>query len=535
MKKILSVLAAVFLLGSAVCAETIRKMGTTNAASEILENGKSKYVSIFAVNDFHGSVEEDLAGKNPGMSKLYQVLSELQTVNPESIFVSAGDNYQGSALSNLSKGKIVSDFFKYANIAASTVGNHEFDWGDEMFAQWSKNGNFNFLACNIIDKRTGKIPEWAKEYELFNIGGHLICIIGCTTGDVVYTASKSRIENYEFIESSAAVRKVLRKVQATYAPEAVIVLSHIGSHENRLTPGNPVSADKSTELEDVCAIKGVDAVITGHSHEYINGTVNSVPVVQAMNYGRAISQIKLKFNSEGLVSASGNIIEVYKQKDVITENPELIYLAADYRAKYGSELGEKVCVVEDELSHEETVQNVTPLGYVMASAMRAAYKTDFAVTNGGGLRKSVNAGTLTVNDMWELIPFDNTGVVLTVKGSVLKKIVDHGINSVGFRAGQFAGGKVYYSTRKSEGFRVSRIVLDDGRNVEDNETYTVVVNDFMAEGGDKYTVISEGIKNGSIKADNTYIPMRDAIIEQLKNWGTIRRSWSEIPKVLFAE
>ena len=104
---------------SLVSAETIRKMGTTNSASTFLENGKSKYVSIFAINDFHGSVEEDLAGKNPGIAKLSEVLKELQGANPESIFVSAGDNYQGSALSNLSKGKIVSDFFKKAGLVMS--------------------------------------------------------------------------------------------------------------------------------------------------------------------------------------------------------------------------------------------------------------------------------------------------------------------------------------------------------------------------------------------------------------------------------
>ena len=537
MKKIITFFTAA-LLSMGVFAQKIPSYGTTNSASQFLENGKSKYVSIFAVNDIHGTIEEDLAGKNPGGAKLSEVIKELQLANPESIFVKAGDNYQGSALSNLSQGKIMSDFFKKVGVVTSTIGNHEFDWGDQMFQQWEKDGGFNFIACNLIDKRTGKIPEWCKEYELCYVGGHLICIIGAATKDTVFTASKKRIENYEFLDPAECIRKVLRKVEASYAPEAVIVLSHIGSHENRLTK-TPVSASNDVsdkfELEDVAKLKGVDAIITGHSHEYVNGTLNGKPVVQAYNYGRAISQIKLTFTKNGLKSAKGNVIEVFKYKDSITEDPEILSLIADYKAKYGAALGEKICIVENELSHEETVPNVTPLGYTIASAMKAAYKADFAVTNGGGLRKTVKAGTLTVNDMWELIPFDNTGVVLTLKGKDLKKIVDHGINSVGFRAGQFAGGKVYYTSRMPEGSRVTRIVLDDGRTVQDNETYTCVVNDFMAEGGDKYTVISEGIKAGSISANNTYIPFRDAVIDQLKNWETVRKSWSEIPQVLIAE
>ncbi|WP_294430206.1 5'-nucleotidase C-terminal domain-containing protein [uncultured Treponema sp.] len=537
MKKLIAFLTAA-LLAAGVFAQKIPSYGTTNSASQFLENGKSKYVSIFAVNDIHGTIEEDLAGKNPGGAKLSEVIKELKLANPESIFVSAGDNYQGSALSNLSQGKIMSDFFKKVGLVTSAIGNHEFDWGDDLFAKWEADGGFNFVACNLIDKRTGKIPSWCKEYELCYIGGHLICIIGSATKDTVFTAAKKRIENFEFLDPAKCIRKVLRKVEATYSPEAVVVLSHIGSHMNRLS-GTPVSASNDPtdkfELEDVAKLNGVAAIITGHSHEYVNGTINGKPIVQAYNYGRAISQIKLTFNEKGLKSAKGNVIEVFKNKDAITEDPEILSLVAEYKAKYGGQLGEKICQVEDELSHEETVPNVTPLGYTIASAMKSAYKTDFAVTNGGGLRKSVKAGTLTVNDMWELIPFDNTGVILTLKGKDLKKIVDHGINSVGFRAGQFAGGKVSYSSRQPEGSRVTRIVLDDGRTVNDNETYTCVVNDFMAEGGDKYTVISDGIKAGTISANNTYIPFRDAVIEQLKSWGAVRKGWSEIPQILFAE
>ena len=163
MKKIITFFTAA-LLSMGVFAQKIPSYGTTNSASQLLENGKSKYVSIFAVNDIHGTIEEDLAGKNPGGAKLSEVIKELQLANPESIFVTAGDNYQGSALSNLSQGKIMSDFFKKVGVVTSTIGNHEFDWGDQMFQQWEKDGGFNFIACNLIDKRTGKIPEWCKEY-----------------------------------------------------------------------------------------------------------------------------------------------------------------------------------------------------------------------------------------------------------------------------------------------------------------------------------------------------------------------------------
>lgn len=535
MKKIIGVLAGIVMTAALFAASSpIRKMGKTTSVSETLDNGKSKYVSIFAINDFHGTVEEDLTGKNLGMAKLAQVISELQAANPESIFVSAGDNYQGSSLSNLSQGKIVSDFFKYMNLAASTIGNHEFDWGSERFAEWERDGGFSFLACNLIEKQSGKLPSWCKEYELFNVGGHTICVIGVATIDTIFTTKKDLIEGYDFLDPAKTVRKVLRKVQATYHPEAVVVLSHIGSHINRLS-GTPVSAANDPkdkfELEDLCKIKGIDAVITGHSHELVNAKLNGKPVVQAMNYGRAVSQIRIKFNEKGVSKVEGRVIQAHKDRAEITENKDMLALLGKYKSEYGNQLGEKIAFVESELSHEETVPNVTPLGFVVTTAMKAAFNADFAVTNGGGLRKSIKAGTLTVNDMWELIPFDNTGVLVTVKGKDLKRIVDHGINSVGFRAGQFAGGKVYYSTKMPEGSRVTKIVLDDGREVQDDESYKVVVNDFMAMGGDKYDCIPES----ALEINNTYIPFRDAVIEQLKSWGTIKKEWSGIPNVLIAE
>lgn len=531
MKKQISCISIFLVCCALFAAPAIREMGKITSASEVLSNGKSKYVTIFAINDFHGSVEEDLAGKNPGAAKLGEIIFELKAQHPESIFVSAGDNYQGSALSNLSKGKVVSDFFKAVELATSTVGNHEFDWGEDMFEQWKKDGGFDFIAANIIYKPTGKIPSWCKEYELYRIGGHLIAVIGTATQDTVFTASKKMIENFEFTDPAKAVRKTLRKLQAMYPIEAVVVLSHIGTHANRLAPGNVVSANDDDELENLCKVKGVDAVISGHSHEYVKGKTHGVPVVQAINYGRAVSCVQFKFDENGLRDVAADVIEIYKYKDEITSDNEILQIVASYKSEYGAELGERVAFLEDELSHEETVPNVTPVGYLIATAMKNAYKADMAITNGGGLRKTLRAGALTVNDMWELIPFDNTGVTVKVKGRDLKKIIDHGINSVGFRAGQFAGGAVHYTTRAAPGSRVKRIVLDDGREVADEGEYTIVVNDFMFDGGDLYEMIAPA----AIEYENTYIPFREAVIEQLREMGTVSKGWAEIPNVLIVE
>jgi 2',3'-cyclic-nucleotide 2'-phosphodiesterase/3'-nucleotidase len=488
---------------------------------ELLPNGKAKTVDIYSFNDFHGTVSEDLTpppleGKNPGIAKFAQAIRTIKAINPNSVFVSGGDNYQGSALSVMTKGKIISEAFKEIGVSASAIGNHEFDWGDGNFAQWTTDGGFPFLAANLVEKATGKTPAWAKPYTILTVGGHRIALIGLVTAETLTTVKKENVARYDFLDAAATAKKYVLLIQRLEAPEAIIAISHIPAVADKIDPARAIGQTEPNELEKLCLVRGLDAIVTGHSHTSVNGKANGVPVVQAYYNGRSLAKLSFTFKADNSFSLSTSLVELYKNKASITENAAVKDIYTKYMDQYADVLLEKICEVPAEITHEEGV-NVTPMGFWVCEAMRARFGTQVAVMNGGGLRKGFAAGTATVQDFWDLMPFDNTAITFKVSGAVLKKIIDHGIDSPGMGNGQFSGLVVRYDSGRAYENKVISMTLADGSPVKDEGSYTVVTNDFMfLTGGDGYTMMPSTDKGAYTE---TFIPIRDILIERAKADG----------------
>ena len=121
----------------------------------------SSTINILFFNDFHGQVEA--TKKAPGMVKFVSFIDEFRKENPNTIVLAGGDNYQGPVISNLTRGAVVNKMFSLIGLAASAVGNHEFDWGVKIFSKMArKTVIFTYLAANIVNKSDNKIPTWLK-------------------------------------------------------------------------------------------------------------------------------------------------------------------------------------------------------------------------------------------------------------------------------------------------------------------------------------------------------------------------------------
>ena len=139
-----------------------------------------KPVDVLSFNDFHGNLAEDTSetGKNVGVAKLVGAIKAAKASNENTIVVSGGDNYQGSAMSNLTHGAPVSAMMKSVGVVASSVGNHEFDWGMSWISKWAQDGNFDFLAANIYDKTTGQpVPGLNHMKSLKRMGLRLLLLV----------------------------------------------------------------------------------------------------------------------------------------------------------------------------------------------------------------------------------------------------------------------------------------------------------------------------------------------------------------------
>lgn len=471
---------------------------------ETESKGKEVEIPILTFNDFHGSLKN--SGKDVGASKLVGEVKRVKSEKPNTIVVTGGDIYQGSAMSNLLKGKPVSDMLKEMGVDFSAVGNHEFDWGYEYIPDWAKAGEFEFLASNIYEKETGKPVEWAKPYGIVEREGKKVGFIGLATPETAYKTNPANVAHLEFKDPKEATKTWVSYLENEEKVDAVVVLSHLGSEQNRET------GEITGEIVDVANVEGVDAIISAHSHQRVEGVVNGVPVIQAYKNGRNLGYVNLKFDEKGDLEVTTKLDDISARKDSLIEDENMKNILAKYEEELGPIMKEKIADLEVNLDHNRD-KGLSPMGATVAEAMRKIAKVDIAITNGGGVRAPLQAGTITVGDLYTILPFDNTLFTMEMKGKDIIKVLEHGIEPDNFGWGQHAGVKVWYTPGAERGKKITSVRLADGTKLEEDKYYTVVTNDFMAVGGDSYDFSAAKNKK------DTNLVIRDEIANLWKNEG----------------
>lgn len=477
-------------------------------------------IQILSINDFHGALAEETKekGKNLGMAKLVTAVKEHKKANPNTIVVSAGDNYQGSAMSNLTYGAPVSAMFKEMGIIASAVGNHEFDWGIEKTAKWEKDGGFKFLAANIVDKATGKPVSWADPYLIKEVDGVKIAFIGLTTPQTSFQTAAERVKNVDFKDPKATAEQWAKKLRDENKADVVIALTHIGCKQDRDTK---VITGELVE-NDLVNAKGIDAIISGHSHETVAGKVGNMPVVQGYKNGRCIAKLTLNRDASGkVVDIVPEVELVYKDKSGIAEDAATKASFDKFNKELDPIMSEKVGSTAIELAHDRSAEGVSVLGYLTCDIMRKNVDAQIGMTNSGGIRNAIPKGDITMGKMYEILPFDNTIVKLTLTGQQIKDNVNNGINNEKIGWIELAGMTAEIDQTRPFGDRVGDMFLEDGTKIEMDKLYTVATNDFMATGGDGYNF--ENAK----ETNDTFVPMRDVVVKYLGANSPINFSFNQ--------
>ncbi|MGK0465303.1 MAG: 2',3'-cyclic-nucleotide 2'-phosphodiesterase/3'-nucleotidase/5'-nucleotidase [Clostridium sp.] len=478
---------------------------TPNIASvtykDLVQATGEREVNILTFNDFHGAVEE--GGKNAGIAKFAGEINRVKNINPNTIVVAAGDIFQGSAMSNLTYGAPVNEMMKEVGVVASAVGNHEFDWGIDKIAKWAEEGEYDFLASNIYDKTTGKPVTWAKPYMIVEKGGIKIGLVGIATPETAFKTSPVIVKNLEFKDPVASAKE-WAKVAKDNGADVVIALTHLGAFQD--------DDDKITgEATDLCGVENIDAVISAHTHQTVSGMVNGIPVVQAYKEGRSLGRLTIKVDADDKVAGIVPSVDtLYKRADTLVEDATVKAIADKYSKELEPILGEILGATDKKLTHDKSAPGTSLLGQWTTDVMRKVAGTQIGITNGGGLRVPLAAGNITMGNMYEVMPFDNTLVTMKLKGSDLKRVIENGIGNAEIGWVQVGGVKVYYDEKAEFMDRISTMLLEDGTPVEMDKTYSVVTNDFMFSGGDKFDF------TGAIDDVDTMLPIRDALVTELK-------------------
>lgn len=477
---------------------------------------KENEVNILFFNDFHGNVAEETKGKkrNMGMAKMAGYVNEFKEKHPNTIVLSGGDSYQGTSDSNLTVGKPVTAMLKDMNLVASAVGNHEFDWGAEKIPTWSKEGNFDFLASNIYDKKSGEPVNWAKPYKIVEENGLKIALIGLSHPETSTLTKAEYIKDFEFkdpIESAKYWVDFLNSGKANEGkPDVIIALTHLDSAQE----------DNSSEITGTAAdvaknVDGLDAILSAHSHRPVCGEVNGVAILQSYYSGRAMGNLKITKDGDKIV-VTPKLVEGQFIKNNLIKDEETEKFYNDLQKELEPIKGKKLGEATGEFTHDRGLKGSnTLLGYWTCQVMAEKTDAQVAIQNGGGLRRTLDKGEITMGDLYEIMPFDNYLVVMDLQGKDLIKAIDHGINMPNTTDGDFSGLYVEYDSTKPYGQQITKITLEDGTPIDENKTYRVVVNDFMFTGGDGYDF--SNAKN----VEETYIPVRDVLVEKIKSEKTI--------------
>lgn len=496
---------------------------------------------IIHTNDVHGRILEEKGVI--GDAKAAAVIEEERSKVENTIVVDAGDAFQGLPISNSTKGEDRANIMNQVGYDAMAVGNHEFDFGMDQAIKYKETLNFPLLSANTYVNGARVFEASTIVDKTPTVVGDEFVVIGVTTPETAIKTHPKNIEGVTFADPITEVNKVIDEVEArALAVNRVynnyIILAHLGV--DATTPVEWRGSTLAEALSQNSKLAGKRViVIDGHSHTVQSATYgDNVTYNQTGSYLNNIGKVTLK--SEQLLGEASLI----SAADTASVTPDALIteLVNEIKVKYEAENAQ--VVIENnlvELNGERSNVRVreTNLGNAVTDAIYAygqtgfSNKTSLAVTNGGGLRATIAKDQpVTKGDIIAVLPFGNIVSQITVTGQQIQDMFTKSLSSAlqtdketgkflldengaplfeasgGFL--QISGATVFYDPTLPVKERVLLIgILNPETGEYDDldleKTYYLATNDFLAAGGDGYTMLGgareEGPSMDSVFAD----------------------------------
>lgn len=468
-----------------------------------------KEITIIHYNDTHGRVEENEKNGELGYAKI-KTYFDYKNVADNAILLDAGDTLHGTIFANIAQGESVIKAANKMGLTAMTAGNHDFNYGYQRLLDLRKLANFNIMGSNVIDEDGNPILNTGS---IVNVDGLNIGIFGLSTPETKTKSSPVNTEGLTFVDSVETAKAEVEKLKAEGA-DIVVCLSHLGINEE--------SEETSTKIAD--NVDGIDVIIDGHSHTQLDyGMVKkNTLIAQTGAHGYNLGEVTVLVDKDGKVSAKYAKLQPYKKMKYIHANQDVLDVVNEYTEANKEVLGQKVGETEVDLDgvRENVRTGETNLGDFISDAMKDAIGADLTITNGGGIRDSIEAGDITKSDVLTVFPFTNFLVKIEVTGADIKAALEHGLADTPNQAGKFpqiAGMTVKYDSSKAAGEKVTEVLVN-GEALDPNKTYQLATNDFMAIGGDGYEMFK-----GKTRTEERGL-ISDIFENAIKEKGTINPS-----------
>jgi len=469
-------------------------------------------ISVFHVNDTHGHAwpfadsDGNIIG---GFSTLATIIDAERKVNPNVLFLHAGDINTGVPESDLVDAVADIMALNRMKLDAVAIGNHEFDKPRSVLKKQMSWAKFDFLNANIYkDGEPLFTPYIIKE-----VGDVKVAIVGFTTEHtrILENVYSEDLEFRNVIEVAKEIIPEIRK-QA----DVVIALTHLGVGQGY--------SDLYTTADQLAQnVEGIDLIIDGHSHTNMTSpmVVNGIPIVQAFEWAKVLGRADIEVENGKVVKIDWQAIPVIQSKlvgkdeagnnvyqTVVKENLAVKSVLDYFKQLGGSKLDTIIGTTEILLNGEraDARSKTTNLANLIADSMLWKTGADVALTNGGGIRASIKPGNITIRDVLTVLPFGNTLYVIELKGSDLIKVFEYAATIPNGQGGFLQVGG---ATWKAEGGKLTEVLVG-GTPIDPEKVYKVVTNDYMASGGDGYTMLKDQ------PGYNTFYVMADVLTEYIQ-------------------
>jgi 5'-nucleotidase / UDP-sugar diphosphatase len=462
---------------------------------------------IEAINKFDSTCSAEEEGKGEcfgGVARLKTAIdTQRQALTGKNVLLlNAGDNFQGSLFYTTYKGAVEAEFLNLMKFDAMTVGNHEFDDSEDGLATFLDKVQFPVVTANVAASASSKIGDRIKPFIVLDQGGQKIGIVGAVANDTAELSSPGPnvLIGDDVADITAAIGELKKQ-----GVNKIIALTHVGYPR---------------DLAAIAKIPDVDVVVGGHTNTFLSNTSDKaegpyptlvdnpggykVPVVQAAAYSKYLGNLKVVFDDAGVVKESSGepvLIDASIKPDeaVLARIKELGGPIEELKNKIVAESAAPI-----DGSREVCRAAECAMGNLVADAILDRTKSQgmtIAITNGGGLRASIDGGPVSMGEVLSVLPFQNTVATFQLKGSDLVAALENGLGQIEEGAGRFpqvSGMKYSFDKSKPASSRVVSVEVKEGEAfvpLDPAKTYGIVSNNYMRAGGDGYSVFAKAGQN----------------------------------------
>ncbi len=436
------------------------------------------------------------------------------------ILIDSGDMFQGTPEGNFTKGLATIEYMNALGYSAATVGNHDYDYGEKNLEFIVSKASFPLLGANVYIKDTGKRPDYLKPYTIVEKAGKKIAILGLAGTHTKTSTLPDNVKHLDFLNEAQEAAKYAEEIRALN-PDVLIVIPHIGidgslSQQKKDIPANYYS-DKNIDFSTIKVARAAKADVTlgGHNHTgLLNGYRDEEGGLICESYWGLtdVTKVELDFDDKTgkLKNSSCTLIPLWK--DIYGEDPEILKITEKVSSETSKEMDKKLGeAITDIKGYVDTPD--TEIGNWMTDVMRNFAGVDMAFQNSGGIRNVINKGEIKIRNIYQVMPFENTLVKLTMTGSQLEKLISDNFKRKRSSM-QISGLTVKY---KMENDKVKEFFLEkDGKKIGPDDKFTVVTNNYLTTGG-----TGGGAFKLSQDTKDTMVPVRQILIDYVKEKGKI--------------